>query len=303
MKKVLSKYLDIHGYDWSYLLRERGEDEVFPWDIVDRGVTKKALFKTYSGIKSGAFDDKVTKIKPKKEECPIERVQNVEELAQRWYVTAFEIGDKYDVVPNTHLVAQIHRAAYIEKVPMAVNSLRFNSERANRNWFGGRDFVFIGSTRSLTTVDLEKINRHVIGIQFGQIRDLGNKKPKYSKYVGEYQVALGMKRSKLESYCLEIESKKKLEILAPETRYFSGERKKIVDLKAEGVYYNLEIIAFGDDLAQLRVKLSDKVGIRYFLKGLFPDMSFKRILDYSIWKLNLYHHLHVAVGEVFEEVL
>ena len=30
-----------------YTTRERGEDEIFPWDIIDAGVTKKFLWREY----------------------------------------------------------------------------------------------------------------------------------------------------------------------------------------------------------------------------------------------------------------
>ena len=182
-------------------------------------------------------------------------------------------------------------------------TLHFSGVRANRNWYVGRDFVFMGSLESVTIQMLLGLNKHLNHIQFDSLLGLQSiKKPKFATYLGGYKIATeGLSRSKLASYILEIESAEKLEILAPETRYFSGERKKIFDLKTPGVYKSLEI--FSDNEPELLVKLNDKVGIRYFLKGLLSDVSFRRIMTFPIWKTNLYHLRETSVGQVLEEVL
>jgi len=298
-KEVLTKHLEARGYDWSYLLRERAYTEVFPWDIADRGVSKQALSKLSQRLKEGEFDTKVVSLKPKLDRTPLIKPENYEELSQHWYIMGFKILE--DCVPNTHLMAQIHRAAYLEGFPLAVNSLHFNGERANRNWYTGHDYVFMGALNWMRFEHLMSLNKHLNHIEFHTlIMNGGYKKPKFSKFFGEYEIETGMPRSELETYISEIESARKVEILAPETRYFSGERKKIFDLKVPGVFHDLHLSS--GSLPLLRVKLYDKVGIRYFLTGLLAGASFKRILRYSIRKTGLYTERTSSSGIIMEQV-
>ena len=37
----------------NYIFRERGEDEIFPWDFIDIGVTKNYLLKEWNNAKEG----------------------------------------------------------------------------------------------------------------------------------------------------------------------------------------------------------------------------------------------------------
>jgi len=49
------KTMQIHGLRaWEYAIRPRDEHEIFPWDIVDHGITKKYLWQEYlRGLKAG----------------------------------------------------------------------------------------------------------------------------------------------------------------------------------------------------------------------------------------------------------
>lgn len=42
------------GLGWDYFFREKDEDEIFAWDIIDNGVHKDFLYKTYSKCKEAA---------------------------------------------------------------------------------------------------------------------------------------------------------------------------------------------------------------------------------------------------------
>jgi hypothetical protein len=117
--------------------------------------------------------------------------------------------------------------------------------------------------------------------------DAGTVKPKWSKYYSEYYVETDLTVYEMQSSYVDFEEAEERIVLVPETRYFSGERKKPFNLKALGIYNEVEIEDNGI-CASVRLKLHDKVGIRYFLRGLLPAVSRKRIEKFTVRKENLF---------------
>lgn len=286
MKKQLTKEFKRTGYEWSYLLRERGEDEEFPWDIVDRGVTKKALRNVYNKIVSGEADKKPMRISPTLEDCSFAGVpkRHPEVDGQYTYILGYQTPDEYDVVPNTHFRALFHRAAYLAGFPLAVNSMRFFSDRDARNWYGGIDEFIIRTQRPVTVDEILSLNKYLSpGMRVCTSGSLGDKYD-WKSYFGEYTVMADVSVAEVIYSIEQLKEKKIVEVAIPSTRYFSGTfSKKKLDIKAEGVYHKVEVRGFIGRTA-IAVELGSEVGIRYFLQALFPHIAFSRILQFNVKK-------------------
>lgn len=83
-------------------------------------------------------------------------------------------------------------------------------------------------------------------------------------------------------------------VLQQVTRYYSGKRKKEIDLK-KVVFWDVHI----EDYGVLKIWLSHDVDIRVFLKGFFADKSFRKILSFSVEKVGLWEKVK---GDVLREV-
>lgn len=297
MKKELTKCFKSTGYSWDFLMRERTwtdarQDEFFPWDIVDRGVTKKALRNMYDKIVSGEADIKVKKVSAKIEECSFVGVPaSHSEIEKRChYIVGYQTPDDYDVVPNTHFKALLHRAAYLADFPLSVNSVRFFSDRDARNWYGGIDEFIISTQQPVTIEEVLSLNKYLSpGMSICSMGGLGDKYD-WKLYYGRYEVLTDVSRREADIAIKALDSKKSLEVAIPSTRYFSGTfSKKKLDIKAESVIHRVFIdYSFRvQGKCQLIVELGSEVGIRHFLQALFPHVSFSRILQFDVQKFGV----------------
>lgn len=53
--EVFTKYMrELTPYDWDFFIREKGQDEIFPWEVISTGVDKSWLLKMYNKAKAAA---------------------------------------------------------------------------------------------------------------------------------------------------------------------------------------------------------------------------------------------------------
>lgn len=292
MKATISKYLKKTGGSWKYIMRERGVDETFPWDIVDRKVSKLNLLHLYEQIKSGEMDTKQIFISPPKQDMTEfdlrEKAQDTNVFAR--YLVKFEVSDDYAVVPNLHLAAVFHRAANLADVPLATGKLHFFDDRDARNWYHGIDYVVMGMQRLVSDEEFERMNEYLgDDVWLLKAEKVIYKKGMYKKARCEYEVFIDdIDFTQLQKHRQKFFEQEKVEVRCPETRYFSGEYKSKVDLRQ--ICSEQTVIAENLNLSvsRLRVFLEPVVGIRYFLKGFLPGVSFARILRLGVKKVAFY---------------
>jgi len=292
MKVTISKYLKQTGGSWSYIMRERGGDEAFPWDIVDRNVSKSKLLHFYQQIKSGEMDTKQIIIPPPKPDITefdlTKKAQDTTALCR--YLVKFEVSDAYAVVPNLHLTAVFHRAANLAGFPLATGKLHFFDDRDARNWYHGIDYMVMGTQRLVSDEEFERMNEYLgDDVRLLKAEKITYKKGMYKKARCEYEIFIDdINFTQLQQYRQEFFKKEKVEVRCPETRYFSGEYKSKVDLKQLCSEQTVIAENLGLSVSRLRVFLESVVGIRYFLKGFLPGMSFARILRLGVKKVAFY---------------
>jgi radical SAM superfamily enzyme YgiQ (UPF0313 family) len=304
MKNELTKQLEKHGIGWNTILRERASNETFPWDIVNRGVSKITLRRLYDKYASGELDNESKTVPPAVDTVTMNMNRSDEREAKYWYLA--EYFTHHAIIPNTYWEAVIHRSAYMKGFPIAVKSLHFFSDRANRNWFSGYDYFFIGTWAKVS--DSEQIRELSGGIDdfsiikaIPVVRDSRQKKVSFKDFYSCYDVSTDMRYEEFEANYSEFSAKEEVHVLVPETRYFSGERKKKVDIKSGNLYRDIQYIMEGD-FVSIRVSLNEKLGIRYFLSGLLANKSWKKIQSYSVVKSGLYlfNKRYQVLTELFE---
>ena len=146
---------------------------------------------------------------------------------------------------------------------------------------------FTKESLALINPYMQDAGSFVEGMFLTDVIDAGSKKPKWSKYYSEYVIETHFNVFDLQRFYMDFLEQEKVIVLIPETRYFSGERKKPFDVKTKGVFNDVEIEDLGV-CASIRLKLHEQVGVRYFLKGLFPGLSTKKLNKFSIRKENLF---------------
>jgi len=298
MKKVITKWMKETDFSWDYIMRERASNEVFPWDIVNRGVPKASLLRTYLKIKSGEFDKKEMKVKPKMDVCALDTPLSAEQSCAQWYLVIYRTPESCQIVPNTHFKAVFHRAAYLQDFPLSVNKMVFFSDRDNKNWYSGYDYFIMGTRREISQHEFQSLNSDTLpGMELVQYKKLYVKKPKLLYCISSYEVETSIwDREKLREAWRQFALAKEVKVLQPKTRYYSGVRKGEIDLKKDIFFWDVHIREDG----QIRVWLSHDVGIRYFLKGFFPHISFQRILRFPVKKLGLWEREDKGEGLLVE---
>lgn len=292
MKVTVSKYLKKTGGSWKYIMRERAEDEVFPWDIVDRNVSKLNLLHLYKQIKSGDMDKKQIFVSPPKPDTTefdlSKQAQDTRAFCR--YLVKFKVSDDYAVVPNLHLAAVFHRAANLAGLPLATGKLHFFDDRDARNWYHGIDYVVMGMQQEVAEKEFKQMNKYLgKDVQLLGAEKFIYKKGMYKKARCEYEVFIDdMDFNQLQEYRQAFFEQEKVEVRSPETRYFSGEYKSMVDLRQLCSEQTVIAENLGLSVSRLRVFLPPVVGIRYFLKGFLPGVSFARILRLGVKKVAFY---------------
>ena len=297
MKSQLTKEFITTGYSWDYVMRERGAEEEFPWDIVSRNVSKKVLRSLYDKIVSGEKDDVVTEVK-----VPVDRGkrtdyegEHTERTKNHWWLVGYDVTEQLEVVPNTHIKALVHRAAFQTGFPLSVNSVKFFSDRDVRNWYGGRDFFVYGTPSYRLPETVGDFLRETT-LSCGDAIHLGATTPfryKWRNFASEYEIILGVPVGELQQYLYRYNMATSVLVATPSTRYFSGSfSKKKMDIKEEDVFVSFGEVTEGDipTVSKMSVRLGHEVGIRYFLQGLLHDVSFIRILKCSVVKTALIYH-------------
>jgi radical SAM superfamily enzyme YgiQ (UPF0313 family) len=296
MKDTITKCMKKTGSSWEHIIRERYSNEVFPWDIVDRGVKKEALLRIWEKIKSGRYDDKEIRIKPKIEAGVLDTPENDEQSYVRWHLVVYRVHGGYHMVPNSHLKALFHRAAYLRDFPLSVNQMIFLSDRDNRNWYGGYDYLLMATQREVSDHEYRSLNCETLPyFELGRRKELGAKRPRLKNVISEYKVQTGMwSRQMLNVYLKTFQNAKKVVVLQRATRYFSGTRKKEIDLK-KIIFWDVRI----EDYGVVKIWLSHDVDIRVFLKGFFFNKSSRKILSFSVEKVGLWE---IGRGGMLREV-
>lgn len=292
MKATITKYLKKTGGSWKYIMRERDIRENFPWDIVDRNVSKSKLLHFYQQIKSGEMDTKMIHVPPPKPDMTAFdlRVQAQDTNPFSRYLVKFEVSDDYAVVPNLHLAAVFHRAANLAGLPLATGKLHFFDDRDARNWYHGIDYVVMSMQERIDEADFERMNKYL----GDDVRILGAKYFKYKKGMFgnarcEYEVLVDdIDYTQLQEFRKNFFDQEKVEVRSPETRYFSGEYKSKVDLKQLCSEQTVVAENLGLNVSRLRLLLEPVVGVRYFLKGFLSGFSFARILRLGVKKVAFY---------------
>jgi len=295
MKDTVTKWMKKAGFSWGYVMRERNSNETFPWDIVDRGVPKSSLLKMYLGIKSGQFDEREIRIKPKIKAGVLDTPEHDEQSYVRWHRVIYRVHGDYQMVPNSHFKAVFHRSAYLHDFPLSVNQMIFLSDRDNKNWYGGYDYFFMATQREISDHEFQSLNSETLpNIELVRCKGLEAKKPRLKNVISEYRVETGIwNQDVLRAYYNRFCNASEVVVLQQITRYYSGKRKKPIDLKKVH-FWDVHI----EDYGVLKIRLSHDVYIRTFLKGFFADKSFRKILSFSVEKVGLWERENEILREV-----
>jgi radical SAM superfamily enzyme YgiQ (UPF0313 family) len=289
MKVLMGQELEKMDLNWDSIIRERAKEEKFLWDIVDRGVTKAALRKSYESIASGKMDNIVVrpKVLTKPAPLPLESELSRERIPVGWYIIGYETPT--DCIPNTYWRAYFHRSAYLSDFPVAVGQIRFVSDRANRNWYSGVDFIGLGVREQPDAAAWSRFRDALAekGVKLQYAVGIKKYQGFWSSIVSEYVVETDLSLIEYETFLSEFRRADSFKATAHETRYFSGVWRKSVDLKE--IFFLPEVSMKMDaPYIVLRVWLGHQIGIRDALKGFLSHVSFSRILGYSVRKVALW---------------
>ena len=188
---TMERNLKKRGVDYSHYFCKKSQDFVFPWDIVDIGVSKDYLlnyFNTYrkfitdnpdaskyekemegeeakqliSKCKShkicGCCDGDDLKLQSKQEnlidpDIDINSLKIIDDksIAEKVLLKVY-IPESRRFVPNEHWEFQIRRACYLVGLPVSKHSIRFKSSVVKwRNWTFGTDYVELAFTQKNCT--------------------------------------------------------------------------------------------------------------------------------------------------------
>lgn len=296
MKDTVTRWMKKVDFSWEYIVRERNSDEIFPWDIMDRSVPKSSLLKMYLGIKSGQFDKREIRIKPRMEAGVLDAPKNDEQSYVRWHRVAYRVSGSYQMVPNSHFKAVFHRAAYLRDFPLSVNQMVFLSDRDNKNWYGGCDYFFMATQREISDQEFQSLCCETLpSMELVRREELGAKKPRLKNVISEYRVETGIwNRDTLHAYYNKFVNASKVVVLQRVTRYYSGKRKKEINLKTDIGFWDVHV----EDYGVLKIWLSHDVDIRVFLKGFFANKSFRKILSFFVEKVGLWERENETLREV-----
>jgi radical SAM superfamily enzyme YgiQ (UPF0313 family) len=284
---LLERQMERVGFSWDYIIREKSEDEVFLWDIVDRGVQKETLLKLWRKIKSGEMDMKKVKIVPTMDNCELTKTLSNEQEAVFWALVKYELPPGFDIVPNAYWSAHIHRAAYKSGFPLAVNKVHFFSNRDNGNWYGGVDYFGIGMRGTPTAGDISKFKSELDPLKVVNITWLMSTRPTWSDLISSYRVTTDIPTGAWGEYQKKFDEADKVSVRNKETRYFSGAWKQLVDLKDIG-YIDVKVSTDVAPVVILDIYMSHEVGIRFALAGLLPGISSRRIKKFPVEKTGLH---------------
>jgi len=294
---LLESHMKQTGYSWDYLLREKGRDEEFLWDIVDRGVQKKTLLKLWDKISSGEMDDKKVKIIPSMDNCELSKNLSEEQEESDWVLIKFWIPLSLDVVPNQYWFSHIHRAAYKSGFPIAVNRLHFFSNRDNGNWYGGIDFFVVGIKRKWTSSEWDLFGENLSPMLVRDFKFLPSRKKIWGSLISSYRVVTDISPAEWEVFKDRFDEADKVPVRNKETRYFSGAWREQLDLK--DIYIDVKVHPLDSPKVILDIWLSHKIGIRYALSGLLPNVSSKKIRGFPIIKTGLHRVKDWVIVESF----
>jgi hypothetical protein len=277
-------------FPWEWIMREKSEDETFPWDCVDRGVSKDVLLKLWQKIKSGEMDATFSRLKPPIEECSLDDVVwSSEQEVHSWLLLRCKQEDGFDTVPNTHWKAQIHRAAYLSGFPLAVNKIHFftDKETGGRNWYSGYDDIGIGihSVGYATPEDVAVLNKYLIGLKvigFLQLPD----KVSWSKFVSQYQVIIPASYDYLYTLFMVIKASEKFEVSIPPAPFSASPRRTREDVNTSVFDYALEDLG---SAVKVDITLSHNIPVKTLLRAVLKGWSYKRIDALSVSRINMFY--------------
>jgi len=270
---------------WDWIIRSRGVDELFPWDIIDRGVLKNTLWNLYCKISSGDMDDKVTPLKPPIEECNLDNVQwsNEQESFYR-YVVQYQVEDGYDTVPNSHWKAVLHRAAYLTGFPLSVNQQHFFTDRESRNWYGGKEYIGIGTKEPVYSEDFEKLNIEMVGLKVVGFIELPYGKFSWSRFISTYNIVLHLPYSQVVQRLDEIRALSEFIVKVPPDKYSASRRGRNIDLKSCVFEPIVEDVG---SATRMELLLSNTMPVRLLIKAIFDKIVSKKVYTFDINKTDL----------------
>jgi hypothetical protein len=171
----------------------------------------------------------------------------------------------------------------------------FLSDRDNKNWYGGYDYFFMATQREISNHEFQCLNAKTLpNMELMGCKKLEAKKPRLKNVISEYRVETGIwNRDMLHAYYNRFCNASEVIVLQQVTRYYSGKRKKEIDLK-KVFFWDVHV----EDYGVLKIWLSHDVDIRVFLKGFFGDKSFRKILSFSVEKVGLWERENEILREV-----
>jgi len=280
-KKNLEENMKQRGAKWEHFMRERSLDEVFLWDCVDRGVSKKALKNLYIKHKNQKMS--LLKIRPKLDDYDLSQVQKAgESIAQSLIMVKFHIEDKFNTVSNSHWKAQIHRAFWLAEVPLATNKVRFVADRDNGNWFSGVDYFSVGLRKNInfSMEKLGRINEHLFGIKL--VSFFPYSRVIWKNLIGLYRIQTYLSNDDLYSNYIDgFRFMDELMVIQHKTRYFSGTRARKVDAKPK----ILRMFLTGNREGEFFIEMFDtELQIRSVLIALMKGISKRRVMKFVVNK-------------------
>ncbi|MBA7655450.1 hypothetical protein ES703_63354 [subsurface metagenome] len=124
--------------------------------------------------------------------------------------------------------------------------------------------------------------------------ELETKKPRMKDVLSEYRVETGIwNQDVLQAYYSQFLDASEVVVLQQISRYYSGKRKKPIDLKKIS-FWDVRV----EDYGVLKIRLSHDVYIRTFLKGFFADKSFRKTLLFPVEKVGLWEREDEMLREI-----
>ena len=183
-----------------------------------------------------------------------------------------------------------------------MNAVKFFSDRDVRNWYGGRDYFVFGTASYHLPSSLQEFLDGTT-LECANVHHLGATSPfpyRWKNFASEYEVQVPYSVEEVQQYLYRFNTATSIMVAVPSTRYFSGSfTKKKIDMIKEKVFVEVGNLSRGEvpTVSSFRVRLGHEVGIRYFLQGLFYNISFSRILHYPVTKVGLvYPHPNGIAG-------
>ena len=330
-------YLRKVGLDYEYFLREKHEDEVFPWDHINTLVTKKFLLDMFHRYKAAqnvaiCFDDctkcgactpesvkhfnarKSNEIEPDITNVSAALNFKAKAIAEKLRLR-FRVDKEFRYVHSSKLKMMLRRAAVRCGLPVKSEIILASDRLKFQNWTAGVDYAEIGLTEKVqdATDLVDHLNRQLeLGVPAIGMQPIF---PITVDYADIYSSTAGNFRNLYEKVLYSIMIPKKaittriveqtlLEVLgSPDFTIrlkvpgLQRDTWQTVDHECRDSIHDLWAIDRGDR-TEIRLLLSDVIGPYELLPSMFKT-SKRRLLVYPVFKIDYLMSRGVGAQDMF----